>query len=122
MTAIEEFQQKVKEGKLLDAFTLVASEATELKITTWVSSSPIEIQSFLAQDKPFCQSCLLDTRINLINGKINNKIGSDLIGKQDYAQLQKIHQEQVQNGREIILKKLENWQKLLMILRSRLTN
>ena len=121
MTAIEEFQQKVKEGKLLDAFTLVASEATELKITTWVSSSPIEIQSLLVQDKPFPQSCLY-TRINLINGEINNEIGSNLIGKQDYTQLQKLHQEQVLNGREIILKKLENWQKLLMILRSRLKN
>ena len=119
MTAIEEFKQKIRERKLLDAFTLAASEAIELKITTWVSSSNLETQAIIAQDQPFSESCLC-TRINLVNGEINNEIGSEIIKNQDYAELKKLHQEQVKTGRETILRNLESLQKMFAILNNTL--
>ena len=119
MTASEEFKQKIRAGQLFDAFALAVSEAIELKITTWVSSSNIETQSIIAKDEPFSESCLR-TRINLFKGEIDNEIGSTLIGNKDYAELQKLHQEQVQQGREIILKNLESLQKMFVVLNSTL--
>lgn len=119
MTAIEEFKQKIRERKLLEAFTLAASEAIELKITTWVSSSNLETQAIIAKDKPFSESCLR-TRINLVNGEIDNEIGSEIIKNQDYAELKKLHQEQVKKGRETILRNLESLQKMFAILNNTL--
>ncbi len=119
MTASEEFKQKIRERKLLEAFTLAASEAIELKITTWVSYSNLETQAIIAKDKPFSESCLR-TRINLVNGEINNEIGSEIIKNQDYAELKKLHQEQVKQGRETILRNLESLQKMFAILNNTL--
>ncbi|MDJ0691270.1 MAG: hypothetical protein QNJ41_22530 [Xenococcaceae cyanobacterium MO_188.B32] len=119
MTAIEEFKQKIREGKLFDAFTLAVSEAIELKITTWVSSSNLETQAIIAGGKPFSESCLC-TRINLVNGEIENEIGSEIINNQNYAELKKLHQEQVTKGRETILKNLEGLQKMFAIVGSTL--
>ena len=119
MTAIEEFKQKIREGQLFDAFTLAVSEAIELKITTWVSSSNLETQAIIAKGKPFSESCLR-TRINLVNGEIENEIGSEIVNNQDYAELKKLHQEQVKKGRETVLKNLESLQKMFAILGSTL--
>ncbi len=119
MTAIEEFKQKIRTGQLFDAFALAVSEAVELKITTWVSSSNIETQSILAQDEPFSESCLR-TRINLVNGEVENEIGRDIIGNKDYAELQKLHQEQVQQGRDTLLKNLESLQQMFVVINSTL--
>ena len=115
MTAIEEFKQKIRERKLFDAFTLAVSEAIELKITTWASSSNIETQAIIARSEPFSESCLC-TRINLVNGEIETEIGSEIIKNQDYAELEKLHQEQVKQGRETVLKNLEGLQKIFAIL------
>lgn len=119
MTAIEDFKQKIQAGQLFDAFTLAVSEAIELKITTWVSSSNVETQAIIAKSEPFSESCLR-TRINLVNGEIYNEIGSEIMHNQDYAELKKLHQEQVIEGRETILKNLESLQKMFAILGSTL--
>ena len=115
MTASEDFKQKIGEGQLLEAFTLAISEAIELKITTWVSSSSLDIEALIAKDKPLSESCLR-TRINLVSGEINNEIGSDIINNQDYEELKRLHQEQVTKGRETVLKNLESLRKMFAIL------
>ena len=121
MTAIAKFSQKVREGKLSDAFTLAVNETIELEITTWVSASPLETQGFLAANKPTRESCLY-TCINLAKGEINNKIGSEIINNPNYTEIEKLHQEQVIKSRITILKNLVRLQKMFAIVSSNIGN
>lgn len=110
MTPTEEFQEKIKAGDIFDALTLAMSEAMELKVTTWVSSSDA-----IAGDRPE-PGAYLRTSINLVEGKINNEIGSQFLGDGPYHELREFHLEQVKEGREIILKNLESLQKMFLVL------
>lgn len=109
MTAIDEFKEKLKAGELFDALTIAMSEAIELKVTTWVSSSESE------SEEPQAGNCLR-TRINLVDGAVENEIGSEFIGNEAYRELQQFHLEQVREGREILLKNLESLQKMFVVL------
>ena len=110
MTAIEEFRAKMKAGAIFDALTLAMSEAVELKITTWVAADNLENNRDESQP-----GYRLHTRINLINGEVENEIGSEFINNPDYAQLQQLHLEQVQQGRETLIKNIESLQAMFTI-------
>ncbi len=110
MTAIEEFRAKMKAGAIFDALTLAMSEAVELKITTWVASSDLDNSTDESQP-----GYRLHTRINLVNGEVENEIGSEFINNPDYAQLQQLHLEQVQQGRETLIKNIESLQAMFTI-------
>jgi hypothetical protein len=116
MTTIEEFREKIKAGEILDALTLAMSESMELKITTWVSS---DSQSLDSEEPP--PGYRLRTRINILEGEVENEIGSELIGKEAYAELQQLHLEQVEQSREILLKNLESLQKMMVVLTNTLS-
>lgn len=111
MTAIEEFKAKIKAGEMFEALTLAMSEAIELNITTWVSSSNLDFP----EDEPQ-PGYRLRTSINLIDGKMENEIGSEFLGNSDYEKIQQLHLEQVKQGREILLRNLESLQKMFVIL------
>jgi hypothetical protein len=113
VTAIEEFKEKLRSGEIYDALTIAMSEAIELKVTTWVSSAE-ESQGTLDRE-PQSGRCLR-TRINIVDGEVENEIGSDFIGNEAYAELQRFHLEQVREGREILLKNLESLQKMFVVL------
>lgn len=117
MIAIADFAQKVREKKLLDAFTLAVNETIELKITTWVSTCDLETQAIFAKNKPARESCLY-SRINLVKGEINNEIGSEIITNRNYTEIEKLHQEQVIQARTTILKNLASLQKMFAIVGS----
>lgn len=121
MRAIAEFPQKVREGKLLEAFTLAVNETIELKITTWIYACDLETQAIFSKSKPEAESCLF-TRINLVEGEIDNEIGSKIINNQDYAEIKKLHQEQVIKARTTILKNLVSLQKMFAIVGSKLAD
>ncbi|MBR8828742.1 MAG: hypothetical protein DSM107014_12720 [Gomphosphaeria aponina SAG 52.96 = DSM 107014] len=107
MSASEEFKEKIKSGQIYEAFTLAMSEAIELKITTWVTSSDTETPAL---------SNSLSTRINMVENEIENQIGSQLLENGHYQELLKFHLEQVQDGRQIVEKNLEGLQKMLIVL------
>jgi hypothetical protein len=112
MTAIEEFREKMKAGAIFEALTLAMSEAVELKITTWVATSDLENNPNVDESQPGYR---LHTRINLVNGEVENEIGSEFINNPNYAQLQQLHLEQVQQGRETLIRNIESLQAMFTI-------
>lgn len=110
MTTSEEFKQKLRAGNIADAFTLALSESVELELTTWVSSA-----NSPKTEKPAAASCMR-TRINIVEGTIDNEVGSQFIGNGPYTELRQFHTEQVQQGRQIIQNNLENLQQLFTVL------
>lgn len=110
MTTSDEFKEQLKAGKIVDALTLALAEAVELDITTWVSSA-----NSTETDQPPA-NCRMRTRINIVEGAIDNEVGSQFIGNGPYTELRQFHMEQVQEGRQIIQHNLENLQQLFTVL------
>lgn len=110
MAASNEFRQYLKEGKVVDALTLALGEAIELEITTWVSTD-----ESIATSEPSPGS-RMRTRINLVDGDINNEVGSQFIGSGPYTELRDFHLQQVQEGRDIIKQNLESLQQMFVLL------
>lgn len=102
MAASDEFKALLRAGKFADALTLALSESIEIEITTWVSSETEE----------FSPSRRLRTRINLVEGEIENELGRELISNGVYANLQQFHLEQVQAGRQTLLRNLASLQEI----------
>lgn len=121
MAISDDFKAQLKAGKIVDALTLALGEAVELEITTWVSSSKnSEDKNSIAAEKPN-PDCRMRTRMNIVDGAIDNEVGSRFIGNGPYTELRQFHMEQVQQGREIIQQNLENLQQLFTVLTSTLS-
>ncbi len=120
MATSDEFKAQLKAGKIVDALTLALGEAVELEITTWVASSKnSEVTSLVETEKPSVDS-RMRTRLNIVEGAIDNEVGSRFIGNGPYTELRQFHMEQVQQGRQIIQHNLENLQQLFTVLTSTL--
>lgn len=121
MATSDEFKQQLKAGKIVDALTLALGEAVELEITTWVSSANnSDAQPSVEADKPTAD-CRMRTRMNIVDGAIDNEVGSRFIGNGPYTELRQFHMEQVHQGRQIIQQNLENLQQLFTVLTTTLT-
>src|SRR4028119_398996 len=107
MATSDDFKEKLKAGKIVDALTLALGEAVELEITTWVSSAETDYPSADAR---------MRTRINIVDGDIENEVGTQFIGNGPYTELRQFHMEQVLEGRKIIQHNLENIQQLFTVL------
>jgi hypothetical protein len=118
MTINETFKAKIKEGKLKDALISVMSEAVELKITTWVSN-PEDSVNQPSQPIP---GHYIRTRMNILDGDIDNEIGSQFINKKSYSELQQFHLEQVKEGHQIVQTNLENIHKMFALLSDSLSH
>ena len=112
MAASDDFKEKLKAGKIVDALTLALTQAIELEVTTWVSSEEAN------QPQP---GHYLRTRMNIVDGKIENEVGSEFIGNGSYTDLQKFHLEQLKEGQQITQRNLESLQKLFVVLTSTLS-
>ena len=110
MSVSETFKQKIKEGNLKDALISIMSEAVELKITTWVSAEKQNSQSKPSESNYIC------TRMNILDGDIENEIGSGFMNKKSYKEIQQFHLEQVKEGHQIVQTNLENIHKMFAIL------
>jgi hypothetical protein len=120
MTTSDEFKEKLKAGEIVDALTLALSEAVELEITTWVSSanSDSNTAANVEQSSPGYR---MRTRMNIVDGNINNEIGNHFIGNGPYTELRQFHMEQVLEGRKIIRQNLESLQQLFTVIASTIT-
>ncbi|MDJ0898592.1 MAG: hypothetical protein QNJ55_07255 [Xenococcus sp. MO_188.B8] len=105
MTPLEEFRGKIASGEIFEALTVAMSEAIELNITTWVASNDTDELEDSSQP-----GYRMRTRINIVDGEIENEIGSEFVTNPAYLELQKLHLEQVQQGREILLNNLASLQ------------
>lgn len=93
------FQKELKETKNFgDALVAVFAELVQLKIVTWVAASG---------DKEPKPGNRLKTTINLIDGDIENEIGSKFLTDADYIKLREFHESQVAKGSETIAKNLQ---------------
>ncbi len=108
MTSSEDFKQALKSGNLGEAFLLAMSKAPELHITTWIASP---------QDNPaqLPRSRSLRTNINLIEGKIENQIGKELLGSR-HPEIQNFHHQQVAQGHQTIQQNLESLQQMFRLM------
>lgn len=115
MAASDEFRKYLKEGKVVEALTLALGEAIELEITTWVSTGepPSTFGSSMGQPSPGYR---MKTRMNLVDGNIDNEIGNQFVGSGPYAELRDFHLQQVQEGRDIIKQNLESLQQMFVLL------
>lgn len=95
----ERFQKKLNETKSFsDAITEVFTDLVTLEIITWAA------QEGDAGHKPGNR---LRTVISLIDGDIENEIGSEFLPGSPYEQLREFHDSQVVKGSETITKNLE---------------
>ena len=111
MTPLEEFKAKVRAGELHEALAIAMSEAIELKITTVIADSQEQLLEDASQP-----GYRMRTRINIVDGEVENEIGKEFINNPAYAELQKFHFEQITQGREILLNNLANLQSMFAML------
>jgi len=115
MSASDKFKGELQNNNFVGALKTALSEAIELEIVTWVVPAD---QDELGQDTPenALPGHLMRTRINLVDGDIDNEIGSHFVGSGPYTELRQFHLEQVQKGQDIIQKNLTNLKQLFEIL------
>ncbi len=93
------FQEKLKESKNFgDALVEVFSDLVHLEIVTWVAHEG---------DQTHKTGNRLRTTINLIDGDIENELGSDFLQGSPYAELREFHEVQVQKGADTIANNLK---------------
>ncbi|MEH2409409.1 hypothetical protein [Nostoc sp.] len=109
---------------VIDAIKTAIVEVVELEITTWVPDSSTQFEELQGQQiaKPGNR---MYTRINLIDGDINNEVGSQFLGSGPYTELRDFHLSQIKESRDIMQKNIETLQKLygffIEIMKSRKT-
>ena len=111
MAPSDDFRQYLKTGNIKEALVLALSEAVDLKITTWVADTNADLDA--AQAKPGHRMC---TRIDTINGAIDNEVGDQFIGNGRYRELRQFHNDQVAQGNQIIQSNLKSLHKLFEVL------
>ena len=109
MASSTEFKKALREGKFSEALAIAMGNAPELRITTWISSP----EDNSAQ--PSRGKCL-KTHVNLVEGKITNAIGQDLMGDSLYGAIQKFHSQQVNQGHQAISENLRSLQQMFRLM------
>lgn len=110
MVAIEDFQKALRAGNFEEAFVSLLSKAVEFSITTWVVSAESDTTESARSGNR------LRTRINLLEGEVNNEIDRHFLDNGLSQELQQFHLEQVARGNQIIEKNLESVEKLIQLL------
>lgn len=110
MAPSDDFKAQLKAGNINEALSLALNGAVDLKITTWVTSATDTQQT---STKPGHR---LRTRINTIEGKVDNEIGDQFINNGPYRELRQFHLDQVSLGNEIIHSNLKSLQTLFDVV------
>ena len=109
MTPSTEFKKALREGKLGEALVIAMGNAPKLQITTWISS-PEDNSTQSSRGK------CIKTHVNLVEGKISNTVGEDLIGDDLYDAVQKFHSQQVTQGHQAISQNLQSLQQMFRLM------
>ncbi len=116
----QEFKEALNSGNLAEAFLLAMNSAVELKITTWVESSQSELKEDSKDTKPHQEKETpghsLKSRINLIQGEIENKIGDQFLTNSELSQILPFHFHQVSLSSHNFRNNLQSLQKLFGLL------
>ncbi|MGK7926233.1 MAG: hypothetical protein AB4290_13485 [Spirulina sp.] len=134
MPSSQEFREALQAGKIQEAFTLALTEAVELKITTWVSSSEPESETHSDGDVAAVKTTAttgsprsveaakpgyrLRSNINLMQGDIENEIGDRFLKNNAYHELLQFHFTQVDKGQQIIEQNIQSLQKIFSLVTS----
>lgn len=108
---LEEIKAKIKHGEIDEAMSMTFSEVMKLEIITSVSDVNEKLSS------PY-----LCTVIDLLENEIDCQISEELISDELYEQIKQIHNQQVQQGNERILKNVESLQKMFSMLNKTLSD
>ncbi|MEY2976952.1 MAG: hypothetical protein RLZZ435_1091 [Cyanobacteriota bacterium] len=107
MATSQEFQKHLSNGDLGEAMKLALSEMIELRISTRVVSEDGSVD-----DRPGHQ---IQTRINIVDGDIENEIGSLFLKDGPYSELRSFHAQQVAEAQQIIRTNIESLQTLFSL-------
>lgn len=110
MAPSDDFKAQLKAGNINEALSLALNGAVDLKITTWVTSAS-DTQQISPQP-----GHRLRTRINTVEGKVDNEIGDQFISNGPYRELRQFHLEQVSQASEIIHSNLKSLQTLFDVV------
>jgi len=111
MTASDAFKREFQAGNLDQALRSALAEAIGLKISTWVASP--EDGHSTALSRPGHR---LVTRINLVDGDVDNEVGDRFLTTGPYAEVRAFHHQQVLNGQAIIHQNVQGVQELFQML------
>ncbi len=112
MTINERFKHALQSGNFDNAIEIALTEAMSLEIVTWVADDEEDTENETGRAessvrKPRSQIC---TKINLLDGKVENQIGSLFLDGGPYANLRAFHTQQVEASQELIEKKITSLQ------------
>jgi hypothetical protein len=116
MAASDDFKKALRSGNLTEAFAIAMGQAVELKISTRIVPSNTDgtSRSDLGRIDPDCR---LRTKLNLVEGKIENEVGNRFIsGDSSYGEIRRFHIEQVAQGHETIASNIESLQKMFRLM------
>jgi hypothetical protein len=108
MTSSERFKQELQAGNIAKALEIGFSNALELEIVTWIAKAEPSEQTEIPSPAE-----RLRTRVSLLDGRIENEVGSLFLNSSAYAELREFHLSQVKEGQELIQSKLKSLQILL---------
>ncbi|WP_414575837.1 hypothetical protein [Anabaena sp. CCY 9402-a] len=104
-------------NNIIDAMKAAIAEVVELEITTWVVEPSTQLNEELEPSTTSAQAGnRIYTKINLIDGDIENEVGSQFLCSGPYAELLSFHLDQVKDSREIMQKNIESVHKVYKIL------
>ncbi len=112
MPPSDDFRTALQAGQLEEAFLLAISRATELQVTTWVAPARQDATSGPAPGRR------LRTRIDLLQGDIENEVGDRFLRDRNYQELRQFHSDQVGKGSEIVAQNLESLRRLFSVMRA----
>ncbi|MDY7016500.1 MAG: hypothetical protein SVX43_23460 [Cyanobacteriota bacterium] len=115
MSVSDEFREYLKAGQIFEAMNLALGQAIELEITTWVSTE--QTGSPEAPESGHC----MRTRLNIVEGEVENEVGTQFIGNGPYRELREFHAAQVRGGQQMIQHNIESLQQVFTILVSTLS-
>jgi hypothetical protein len=108
---------KLDSNKIIDAIKTAIVDMVELEITTWVVESSNQLSEDLHPSTVSAQpGNRIYTKINLIDGDIENEVGSQFLCGSPYSELLGFHLEQVKESREIMQKNIESVHKIYKVL------
>ncbi|MBE9166304.1 hypothetical protein IQ238_01725 [Pleurocapsales cyanobacterium LEGE 06147] len=115
MASSDEFRKALRAGKLTDAFVLAMSKAHQLNITTSIASPEKNFPQSATSSAPRLLY-RLRTRLDLVEGKIDNQIDEQFLGNPLYQKVQQFHCQQVNQGHQTIAQNLESLQQMFRLL------